>query len=86
MNILLIGSGAREHAIARAFKRSPQNPDLFCFASSNNPGIKQLCTGYESGKITEPQAVLDFAKKNDIELAFIGPEGPLYVRPCTVGR
>ena len=77
MNILLIGSGAREHAIARAFKRSPQNTDLFCFASSNNPGIQELCTGYEVGKITDPQAVLDFAKENNIELAFIGPEGPL---------
>ncbi|MBT3949420.1 phosphoribosylamine--glycine ligase [Candidatus Parcubacteria bacterium] len=76
-NILIVGSGAREHAIVRAFKRSPQNPSLFCFASSNNPGIKNICVGYEAGKITDPEAVLNFAKANGIELAFIGPEGPL---------
>ena len=77
MNILLIGSGAREHAVARAFKNSPQNPDLFCLASSNNPGIKEISTGYSVDKIDDPEVVLNFAKQNNIELAFIGPEGPL---------
>ncbi len=77
MNILLIGSGAREHAVARAIKRSPQNPTLFCFGSSNNPGIKKLCDGYGVGKIADPVAVLNFAKANKVKLAFVGPEAPL---------
>ncbi len=77
MNVLIIGSGAREHAITRAFKNSPQNPNLFCLASSNNPGIKEISTGYNVDKISDPEVVLHFAKTNNIELAFIGPEGPL---------
>ncbi|MFA7654177.1 MAG: phosphoribosylamine--glycine ligase [Candidatus Magasanikbacteria bacterium] len=77
MNILIIGSGAREHAVARAFQRSSQNPKLFCFGSSNNPGIKKLCVGYETGKIADPESVLKFALNNKIDLTFIGPEAPL---------
>ncbi|MCX6780228.1 MAG: phosphoribosylamine--glycine ligase [Candidatus Magasanikbacteria bacterium] len=77
MNILLVGSGAREHTIARAIKKSKHTNNLFCFASSNNPGIKSLCAGYEVGKISEPAAVLNFAQINKIDWAFIGPEAPL---------
>ncbi len=77
MNILLIGSGAREHAIARAVSRSPQNVNLFCLASSTNPGIQELCSGYVSGNINAAAAVTAFAADNKIELAVIGPEAPL---------
>lgn len=77
MRVLIIGSGAREHAIARAFKRSKQNPDLFCFATSNNPGIKTLTTDYAVGKITDTDAITKYAQKNKIDWAFVGPEAPL---------
>lgn len=77
MNILLIGSGAREHALGRAIKRSPQNVNLFCFASSRNPGLVELADVYEIGKISDTKAVTEFAKKNKIDLAIIGPEAPL---------
>ncbi|TAN34259.1 amidophosphoribosyltransferase [Patescibacteria group bacterium] len=77
MDILIIGSGAREHAIARAVVRSPQKPRLFCFASSNNPGIRELSVGYAVGKITDPTAVINFAKENAIDIAIVGPEAPL---------
>lgn len=77
MNLMLIGSGAREHAIARAIKKSQQKTNLFCLGSSNNPGIKKLCSSYKIGRINDPLLALDFAKNNNIELAFIGPEAPL---------
>lgn len=77
MNILLVGSGAREHAIARAIKKSKHENNLFCFASSNNPGIKPLCAGYEVGKISDSVSILNFAQINKIDWAFIGPEAPL---------
>src|SRR3989338_6618346 len=79
MNILLVGSGAREHALARAIKRSPQNPTLFCFGSSNNPGIKPLAADYVVGKLADIKTMVDFAKLNKIDIAVIGPELPLSV-------
>jgi len=77
MNILLIGSGAREHAIARAIKKSPQNPKLFCLGSNNNPGISKISDGYFVINVNNGQEILNFAKENNIELTIIGPEGPL---------
>lgn len=77
MNILLIGSSAREQAIAQAIKRSSHTSDLFCLATSNNPGIQKLSTNYAIGKIDDQTAVLEFAKNNDISFAIIGPEAPL---------
>src|SRR4030043_1314940 len=41
-NILLVGNGAREHAIAETILRSKQNPGLFAFMKANNPGIASL--------------------------------------------
>ena len=77
MKILVVGSGAREHAISAALKRSPQQPELLCFGSANNPRIAALCGSYAVGKITDPAAVLAFAKEHGAELAVIGPENPL---------
>ncbi|OGH70327.1 MAG: phosphoribosylamine--glycine ligase [Candidatus Magasanikbacteria bacterium RIFCSPHIGHO2_02_FULL_51_14] len=77
MNILLIGSGAREHAIARAIKKSPQDANLFCFGSNSNPGIQPLSVGYMVGAVTDANAILSFAKENCIDFAIIGPEAPL---------
>ncbi len=77
MNILIIGSGAREHAIAKALARSPQQPKLFCFGSSSNPGIKPLTKKYATGKLDDTEAILAFAQTNSIDWAFIGPELPL---------
>ncbi len=77
MNILIVGSGAREHAIAKAFKRSKHTVDLFCVGSSNNPGIQELTAGYTVGNITDPGVVSEYAKENGFTLAIIGPEAPL---------
>ena len=41
-NILVIGSGAREHAIVRALNRSDHKKKIYCLASNFNPGISQL--------------------------------------------
>jgi len=77
MNILLIGSGAREHAIARAIKKSKIHTSLFCFGSSSNPGIFALSTGYATGTLTAVNDILAYAQLNRIDWAIIGPEAPL---------
>jgi phosphoribosylamine--glycine ligase len=75
--ILIVGSGAREHAIAVAFARSMQKPVLLCFSGARNPGIEALCEAYETGSITDSHEVVDFALKNRATLAVLGPEAPL---------
>lgn len=77
MNILIIGSGAREHAIAAALHRSPQSPKLFCFGTNIHPGIKQITQHYRVGNITDVDSVVKMAKASQISLAIIGPEAPL---------
>lgn len=77
MNILIIGSGAREHAIAKCINRSAHLVQLFCFASSNNPGIEELSTDYYSGDICNVQKVCEYAQLWSIQCAIIGPEAPL---------
>ena len=75
--ILLLGSGAREHAIARALACSPQNPAIACLAANKNPGIQKLAEQFKVGSISDPKAVVSFAQKCCAKLAIIGPEAPL---------
>jgi len=76
-NILLIGNGAREHAIAEAVVRSGQRPRLFAYMKSNNPGIADLSSGIRLGEYGDKAAIVDFARSSATEFAIIGPEDPL---------
>lgn len=77
VQILLIGSGAREHAIFKALLRSANSPQIHVFGSSNNPGLSAQAASYASGPITDPGAVLNFARQTGSKTAIIGPEAPL---------
>ncbi|MEO6922538.1 MAG: phosphoribosylamine--glycine ligase N-terminal domain-containing protein, partial [Bryocella sp.] len=59
--VLVVGSGAREHAIAVALARSSQEKELVCFGSSRNPGIAALSAGYITGDINDAGAVSKYA-------------------------
>ncbi|MBR4844167.1 MAG: phosphoribosylamine--glycine ligase [Alistipes sp.] len=76
MNVLVIGSGGREHAIVEALSRSPQQPKIY--AAPGNAGIAQLaeCVAI---KDTEVEKLVEFAKDHDIELTVVGPEAALAV-------
>ncbi len=76
-SIMLVGNGAREHAMAEAISRSHQNPRLFSFMKANNPGIASLSEKIRIGSYSDLVAITDFATENKIELAVIGPEDPL---------
>jgi len=76
-NILLVGNGAREHAMAEAIVRSPQKPKLFSFMKANNPGIASLSEKAVLGSYSDLAAITAFAKEHKIEFAVIGPEDPL---------
>jgi len=75
MKVLLVGNGAREHAIAEAITKS--GADLYAYMSRKNPGIARLSKEYEIGDICDPEAVANWAKSKGIELAMVGPEAPL---------
>ncbi len=75
--VLIVGSGAREHAIAVTLARSPQSPDLLCFSNAHNPGIERLCRRYATGSMIDGAAIAAFAKEQMATLAVIGPEAPL---------
>ncbi len=74
MNILLIGSGGREHALAWAIANSPLCDRLF--VAPGNPGIDQIARVIDL-KVTDHAAVIAFCKQEDIGLVVVGPEAPL---------
>ncbi|OHE24346.1 MAG: phosphoribosylamine--glycine ligase [Syntrophus sp. GWC2_56_31] len=76
-HVLLIGNGAREHAIAEAVARSSRNPRLSAFMKTNNPGIASLASEVRIGRYDAPEAIIAFAKETGAEFAVIGPEDPL---------
>ena len=75
--ILVIGSGAREHAIVRALNRSPQKKEIYCLATNMNPGISELCDKLTVGNINDPKLVVSYSQETGCVLAIIGPENPL---------
>lgn len=77
MNVLVVGSGAREHALVKALQRSAKPTMIHCYGTTINPGIAQLSQHYFTGDICNSEAVLAKAKSWGIELAIIGPEAPL---------
>ena len=75
--ILVIGSGAREHAIVRALDRSHQEKEIFCLASNMNPGIAALCDELLIGNFNDPDFVVNYTNEIGATLVIIGPENPL---------
>ncbi|MFA6116228.1 MAG: phosphoribosylamine--glycine ligase [Sphingomonas sp.] len=74
MNVLLIGSGGREHALAWRLAQSPRLGKLF--AAPGNPGIAEHA---ELAPLdpADHRAVIDFCHRHSIGLVVIGPEAPL---------
>lgn len=74
MNVLLLGSGGREHALAWKIAQSPKLTKLF--ASPGNPGIAEHAEIVEI-KDGDHRGTIDFCLKHSIELVVVGPEAPL---------
>ena len=74
MNILLLGSGGREHALAWKMAASPLTDRLFC--ASGNAGIAQEaeCIALD---LAEHVAIIAFCRANRIDFVVVGPEAPL---------
>ena len=74
MNVLLIGSGGREHALAWAISTSPLLTKLY--SAPGNPGIAKLAQ-IASIDVANHAAVIIFCQSYDIQFVVIGPEAPL---------
>lgn len=74
MNVLLIGSGGREHALALKISESSKLKKIFC--SPGNPGTEKISTNVALN-IYDHQSVINFCQSEKIDLVIIGPEQPL---------
>jgi phosphoribosylamine---glycine ligase len=74
MNVLLIGSGGREHALAWKLKQSPMLDQFYC--APGNPGIAKLATCVALD-VTRHGDVIGFCQKYYINFVVVGPEAPL---------
>ncbi len=75
MRVLVVGGGAREHAIAATLRRAEAT--VFVVSSNQNPGLERLAEA--SGRLDSNDAVkvVEFARTQRIDAAVIGPEAPL---------
>lgn len=77
MKVLLVGNGAREHAMAEAICKSPSKPEFYAYMSKKNPGIARLCKEYGVGDILNADEVAMWAHTKGIDIAIVGPEAPI---------
>ncbi len=74
MNILMIGSGGREHALIKKLLESPKCTKLYC--APGNGGISKDAE-IVNISVMDKEKMVDFAKKNAIDLVFVAPDDPL---------
>ena len=76
MKILVIGNGGREHALAWKAAQSPQVEEVFVAPGNAGTNREANLTNVNIG-VTDIPALIDFVKKNNVELTIVGPEAPL---------
>ena len=74
MNILIVGGGGREHAIAAALSKSPKVDKLYC--APGNGGISALAECFPV-KATDIDGIVELAKKLQPDYVFVAPDDPL---------
>src|SRR6201997_669339 len=74
MHILLLGSGGREHALAWKIAASPLVTKLWCAPGNAGIAREAECVALD---IANHAAVIEFCRKNEVELVVVGPETPL---------
>jgi len=74
MNILILGSGGREHALAWKLAASPLADRIYCAPGNAGIANEAECVGLEHG---DHPAIIGFCKANAIDFVVVGPETPL---------
>lgn len=76
MNILIIGNGGREHALAWKIAQDPRVETVFVAPGNAGTATEPKCKNVAI-QVTEIDALAEFAKANQVELTIVGPEAPL---------
>lgn len=74
MKVLVVGGGGREHAIIRKLKENKEIDHIYCAPGNGGISFDAECVPI---KATDIDAMIDFAKKNQIEFAVVAPDDPL---------
>ncbi|MET0286797.1 MAG: phosphoribosylamine--glycine ligase [Polyangiales bacterium] len=74
MKVLVVGSGAREHALTWKLRRSPSVKQVFCLPG--NAGTRAIATNLP-GNVNDLDGVLQAVKANGVDFVVVGPEEPL---------
>lgn len=74
MDILVVGSGGREHALVRKLKESPHTGKLYCAPGNDGISADAECVPI---KATDVDGMVAFAKKNKIDFCVVAPDDPL---------
>ena len=74
MNLLVVGGGGREHAIITKLKENPTVTKIYCLPGNGGISYDASCVAIGA---MELDAIVDFAKKNEIDFAVVGPDDPL---------
>jgi len=77
MNILVIGGGGREHALAWKLSLSPKAQKVFVAPGNGGTALDVNLTNIPYNGVTDVPALADFALANKVELTVVGPEAPL---------
>ncbi|HNE91188.1 MAG TPA: phosphoribosylamine--glycine ligase [Agitococcus sp.] len=76
MNILILGSGGREHALAWKCAQDPRINTVFVATGNAGSATEAKCQNVAINML-DNQALLNFAQENNVELTIVGPEAPL---------
>ncbi len=77
MRIGLIGSGGREHAIAKSLCKFSKRDSLFVYGDHLNPGIAKVADSSTIGSMQDIKKIEDYFVSNKVDLVVVGPEVPL---------
>ena len=75
MDILIVGGGGREHAIARALSKSPKTGKLYC--APGNGGISAIAECFPEVKATDIDGIVALAERLQPDYVFVAPDDPL---------